>query len=109
MVFDSRTGSEAAAKSWENTPRRSARTARARLSMTARFARLVDPEGVLPAEQLAVMVEEKRREHFAQLGRRSAAAHKQAARDAAALARILAAPTIEATAAAAVAALVDAS
>ncbi|QNK80413.1 hypothetical protein [Nakamurella sp. PAMC28650] len=113
MAFTSPSGREAVNRSWENTSNRTARTAHARFGLTARFARIADPDGVLPAEELAAKVKGLRRAHFAKLGRKSAEARREreakAASDAAALAAILGAPSVDATAAAAVAALVDAS
>jgi hypothetical protein len=57
----------AAHTSWANTENRSARTAPARAAMQRKFERQVDPEGILPADELAKRVASARRAHYTRL------------------------------------------
>lgn len=53
-------------------------TAPARAAFDARFEREVDPEGILPPEELAKRVDHARRLYFSQLAAKSAKARKRA-------------------------------
>ena len=62
----------AAHESWANTPDRSARTAKARAALMAKFEKQADPEGkLLPAER-ALRAEHLRKAHFQRLALASA-------------------------------------
>ena len=69
--------------SWLKTTDRTARTEPARQGMTKRFERQVDPDGVLPPDELAKRVENARETHM--LGMRLKAAKAQRLRKEAAL------------------------
>jgi len=62
--------------SWSRTTDRSARTAKARAAMDARFEREVDPEGVLPPEQRARRAASARSAFYAALAAKSAASRR---------------------------------
>ena len=62
----------AAHVSWANTEDRAARTAAARKAAHDRFAKQVDPEGVLPPEERAKRAENARKAHFSRLAMLSA-------------------------------------
>lgn len=66
----------AAHESWANTPDRSARTAKARAALMAKFEKQADPEGkLLPAER-AKRAEHLRKAHFKRLALASAKARR---------------------------------
>lgn len=68
----------AAHESWANTPDRSARTAKARAALMAKFEQQADPEGkLLPAER-ALRAEHLRKAHFKRLALASAKARRAA-------------------------------
>jgi len=68
----------AAHESWANTPDRSARTAKARAALMAKFEQQADPEGkLLPAER-ALRAEHLRKAHFQRLALASAKARRTA-------------------------------
>lgn len=67
----------AAHTSWTNTVDRAARTAAARKAADERFARQVDPEGILPPRERAERVGNARKAYFAALALRSARARRQ--------------------------------
>lgn len=69
----------AAHSSWAATGNRAARTAAARRAAMDRFARLVDPEGVLPEAERAERAESARRAHYARMAAASAAARRRTA------------------------------
>jgi hypothetical protein len=52
-------------------------TAPARRGLTARFEREVDPDGVLPPDELAVRVARARRAHMTRLAQKSAEARRR--------------------------------
>ena len=62
--------------SWANTTDRRARTAPATAASMARFEKLVDPDGVLPAEERAARAESARKAHMARLALASARARR---------------------------------
>lgn len=68
----------AAHESWANTPDRSARTAKARAALMAKFEQQADPEGkLLPAERV-LRAEHLRKAHFKRLALASAKARRAA-------------------------------
>lgn len=73
----------AAHSMWSNTANRAARTAAARTAAGDRFARQVDPEGVLPPEVRAQRAESARKAYFCGLAARSAKARAAKAAQAA--------------------------
>jgi hypothetical protein len=62
--------------SWANTADPSARTAPARAGLDRKFELEVDPDGVLPPDDLARRVAHRRKAHFAQLALKSAQARR---------------------------------
>ncbi len=62
--------------SWANTTDRTARTAPATAAAMARFEKLVDPDGILPAEERARRAESARKAHMARLDLASARARR---------------------------------
>jgi hypothetical protein len=66
---------------WSREADRSAATAPARAGLEARFERQVDPDGVLPPDELARRAQSARRAHFQALALKSAQA-RRAKRDA---------------------------
>lgn len=70
----------AAEASWAKTQDRSARTKHARDAFLARFERLVDPEGKLPADERHRRATHARRAHMLRLAKRSAQARDVARR-----------------------------
>lgn len=67
----------AAHTSWANEEDRSRRTAAARTAAADRFAREVDPDGVLPPEERARRAESARKAHFCRMAKASAAARRR--------------------------------
>lgn len=63
--------------SWANTPDRTARTAPARDAAFARFERLVDPDGILPADERRVRAEHLRKAEMTRLALKSAQARRK--------------------------------
>ena len=61
----------AAHTSWANTADRTARTAAARKAADERFARQVDPDGILPPRERAERAENARKAYFTALALRS--------------------------------------
>lgn len=70
-------GKIGAHKSWSRTADRTARTAPGTAASMARFERIVDPDGVLPAEERARRAESAKKAYFAELARKSAAARRK--------------------------------
>jgi len=70
-------GKVAAHSRWARTPDRSGATAPARRGFDARFERDVDPEGKLPREVRARLVESARKAYFAKLALASAKARRK--------------------------------
>lgn len=68
----------AAHTSWANTADPSARTAPARSEFLDRFAREVDPEGVLPEGERLRRAEHARKAYFTRLAFKSAQARRKA-------------------------------
>lgn len=68
----------AAHESWARTPDRSARTAKARAALMARFEHEADPEGVLAPDERARRAEHLRRAHFQRLALKSAQSRRRA-------------------------------
>jgi hypothetical protein len=62
----------AAHTSWANTVDRAARTAAARKAANDRFAKQVDPDGVLTPEERARRADSARRAYYSRLAMRSA-------------------------------------
>jgi hypothetical protein len=62
---------------WAQEPDRTAATSKARAGLEARFAREVDPDGLLDEAELARRVESRRKAFFADLSRRSAKARRK--------------------------------
>lgn len=54
-------------KRWREEPDRTAATETARAAAEARFEKLVDPTGALPAAERARRAENARREHYARM------------------------------------------
>lgn len=67
----------AAHVSWANTEDRTARTAAARKAALDRFARQVDPNGVLPPEERAKRAANARKAYFTRLALLSARARQR--------------------------------
>ena len=67
----------AAAERWSRTGDREAATRPAREGLRARFAREVDPDGVLPPDELARRVDHALRAHMLRLARKSAEARRR--------------------------------
>ena len=65
--------------SWANTDDRTARTAPARKAFADRFAREVDPDGVLPPAERARRAEHARKAYFLGLALKSAQARRKGA------------------------------
>lgn len=72
----------AANSRWAKEPDRSAATAAARAGLDARFAREIDPDGVLAPDELAKRVDAARRAHFQRLALASAKARRRKRGDA---------------------------
>lgn len=68
----------AAHESWARTPDRSARTAKARAAMLAKFEQQADPEGVLLPAERARRAEHLRKAHFQRLALKSAQSRRRA-------------------------------
>lgn len=72
MGFSSLEAQIASHESWARTENRSARTAPARMAMQARFEKMVDPDGVLPAAVREKMAESARKAHYRRMALKSA-------------------------------------
>ena len=70
----------AAHVSWANTTDRAARTTAGTKAFLDRFARQVDPDGVLPDEIRTAMTRHARTAYMLQLAERSAAARRRRAK-----------------------------
>lgn len=57
----------AAAERWAHEPDRAKATAPARRGLEAKFEREVDPEGVLPPEELAARVKSAKTAHYSRM------------------------------------------
>lgn len=66
----------AAHESWAKTPDRTARTAKARRALEDKFAREVDPDGLLSPAERAKRVENARKAYYARLALKSAQARR---------------------------------
>ena len=66
----------AAHSKWAVTSDRTAATAAARQAARDRFAKLVDPDGVLPPDERAQRADAARQAHFCRMALRSAQARK---------------------------------
>lgn len=66
----------AAHESWSRTTDRSARTRPAREAALARFAKLVDPDGILPPAVRAQRAEHAKKAHYARMALASAKARR---------------------------------
>ena len=66
----------AAHVSWANTADRTARTSPGTTAFLARFERLVDPDGALPADVRSTMARHARTAYMLQLAERSVAARR---------------------------------
>jgi hypothetical protein len=75
---------QAAHASWRQTEDRDARTASGRRAADARFARLVDPDGVLPAAERAKRAASARAEFYASIQFKSLQARRRRAAEKAA-------------------------
>jgi hypothetical protein len=64
----------AAHTSWANTSNRAARTAAARIAAMDRFAKQVDPDGVLSPDERARRAESAKKAYFLRLAAKSAKA-----------------------------------
>lgn len=73
----------AAAERWGRTPDRTAATAPARAGLRAKYAREIDPEGKLPAEELERRVDSLMRAHMLRMTRAARAARRPGDPDAA--------------------------
>jgi hypothetical protein len=67
----------AAHTSWANTTDRTARTEPGRRAAADRFERLVDPDGVLPADERRLRAESARKAHMKGLALKSAQARRK--------------------------------
>ncbi|MGP5640194.1 hypothetical protein ACTXPS_12180 [Brachybacterium tyrofermentans] len=76
----SMTAKLAAHESWARTPNRSARTAKARAALMAKFEREVDPDGTLPVAERARRAEHARKAYYTRLALKSAKSRRDAAR-----------------------------
>lgn len=74
---DSLEAKAAAHRSWALTDDRSSRTAKARKAFEDRFAREVDPDGILDPAERAVRAEHARRAYFLSLAAKSAASRRK--------------------------------
>lgn len=70
----------AAHESWARTENRSARTAKARAALQAKFELEVDPDGSLPPAERARRAEHARKAYYTRLALKSAKARRDAAR-----------------------------
>lgn len=70
----------AAHESWARTENRSARTAKARAALLAKFEQEVDPRGILSSEERARRAEHARKAYYTRLALKSAKARRDAAR-----------------------------
>lgn len=70
----------AAHESWARTPDRSARTAKARAALMAKFESEVDPDGSLSPAERARRAENARKAYYTRLALKSAKARRDAAR-----------------------------
>ena len=77
MSFSPLQAQIAAHESWARTQDRAARTAPARMAMQARFERIVDPAGVLPAAVREKMAESARKAHYRRMALKSAKVRSQ--------------------------------
>lgn len=73
----SQVASIAAHESWARTPDRSARTAKARAALMAKFETDVDPEGTLPPAERSRRAEHLRKAYFARLALKSARSRRR--------------------------------
>ncbi|MGP5376395.1 hypothetical protein ACTXM8_10425 [Brachybacterium alimentarium] len=76
----SMTAKLAAHESWARTPNRSARTAKARAALMAKFEHEVDPDGTLPLAERARRAEHARKAYYTRLALKSAKSRRDAAR-----------------------------
>lgn len=76
----SMTAKLAAHESWARTPNRSARTAKARAALQAKFDREVDPDSTLPLAERARRAEHARKAYYTRLALKSAKSRRDAAR-----------------------------
>lgn len=76
----SMTAKLAAHESWARTPNRSARTAKARAALQAKFEREVDPDGTLPLAERTRRAEHARKAYYTRLALKSAKSRRDAAR-----------------------------
>ncbi len=67
----------AANESWAHTPDRSARTAKARAALLAKFEHEVDPAGILPPDERARRAEWLRKSYFGKLALKSAQSRRK--------------------------------
>ncbi|MGW4365430.1 hypothetical protein ACWEKT_07270 [Nocardia takedensis] len=67
----------AAHESWARTSDRAARTAKAREALLTKFDRLVDPDGLLSAEERTYRAAQARKAHYSRLALRSAQARRR--------------------------------
>ncbi|WP_054813389.1 hypothetical protein [Nocardia arizonensis] len=67
----------AAHESWAKTPDRTARTAKGREALLTKFDRLVDPDGLLSAEERSYRAAQARKAHYSRLALRSAQARRR--------------------------------
>ncbi|WP_446224829.1 hypothetical protein ACTWPB_06785 [Nocardia sp. IBHARD005] len=72
----------AAHESWARTGDRAERTAKARAAMLSKFDRLVDPDGLLSAEERAYRADQARKAHYTRLALKSAQSRRRRARNA---------------------------
>jgi hypothetical protein len=73
----------AAAERWARTPDRSAATAPARAGLRAKFAREIDPDGTLPADELEKRIDLLVSAHMTRMSLRAARARRRAREQAA--------------------------
>ena len=76
----SMTAKLAAHESWARTTNRSARTAKARAALQAKFELEVDPDGSLPPAERVRRAEHARKAYYTRLALKSAKARRDAAR-----------------------------
>jgi hypothetical protein len=69
-------GKLASYESWANTKDRTARTAPGRAAQLARFEKLVDPDGTMPAEARAKAAEAAKQAHYSRMALLSAKARR---------------------------------
>jgi uncharacterized ferredoxin-like protein len=72
MGFSSAGAQIAAYESWAKTSNRAARTAPARKAMMERFEKLVDPDGVFPADVREKMADSAKKAHYRRMALKSA-------------------------------------